>query len=131
MTDHQHTANVLHRAADLIEERGWTQATAGDPGADPWGGGSGSAAPVCIEGGILAALGVDTEGDLPPLDFIHCTAYKAVQTYLGLPDSELVFHWNDETGRTASEVIETLRAAAAIEQARHDAEQPATVAVGV
>ena len=128
MTDHQHTADVLNRAADLIEERGWVRGN--------WG--THAAAPLCLEGGILAALG-QRFASVDLQDLWECPSYRAVADYLALPytrepgenlaTEEALWAWNDENTRTASEVIETLRAAAAIEQAKHDAEQPATVAV--
>ena len=70
MPDKIPTSEVLNRAADLIEERGWTQGTQG------WK----------VDGAFL--------------------------------DTDEPWKWNDTRGRTASEVIEVLRATAVIEAAR-------------
>jgi hypothetical protein len=127
MTDHQHTAETLNRAADLIEQRGWKS-----------GGGWQYAdqiyddMPLCLEGGIQAATGhrFTSIHCTPGTDEIEslqaCPAYRAVQTYLEV-HYEHIYNWNDTKGRTASEVIEVLRAAAVIEQAKHDVDQPEVV----
>lgn len=113
MTDHQHTAETLNRAANLIEERGWLGLIK-PPGASAWdyrdeGG------PICMEGGILAAVGKPRWHS----EIINnCPAGRAVRDYLGR-DAPL-WMWNDAPNRTASEVIEVLRAAAVIEQAKAD-----------
>lgn len=112
------TSEVLYRAADLIEERGWGQ------GADTWADhGQG----LCLEGGILAASGADL-GFTDP-EFLGCPAYRSVLRYLEdrfafefsrvqYAGDPRLWDWNDEKGRTAAEVIEVLRAAAVIEAAR-------------
>lgn len=117
------TSEVLHTAADLIERQGWTTGTSGWPGY-----GTGSA--LCLEGGIIAALGM-TFRDIRERGIRQalwdCPAYQAVEGYTNTPragdsgtDGRL-WRFNDKIGRTASEVIEVLRAAAAIEAAREDA----------
>jgi hypothetical protein len=106
------TSEVLNRAADLIEERGWTQGGSG------WGIGGQA---LCLEGGILAALGYRWEAsDWSFEEFPECPAYTAVADYLDYR-SEL-YQWNDEGNRTADEVIEALRAAAVIEAAKETAD---------
>jgi hypothetical protein len=120
-------SETLNLAADLIEERGWR--TGGG-----WYGTS-ETGPLCLEGGIQAAMGV-AEGP-----GYRCPAWQAVADYLGL-DSGL-WQWNDklkfklddcgnptrfhgdslpaamEHGK--QRVIATLRAVAVIEAAREDA----------
>ena len=104
------TSEVLDLAADLIQERGWTTGSYGWP---LW---EESMAPLCLEGGIMAALGFasmspDNEA------FRSCPAYWAVQDYLDT-DGPL-WLWND-AGHTAAEVIEVLRAAAAVERVKEE-----------
>lgn len=113
------TSETLNRAADEIERRGWRGW--GSSG-DSWGGGASSNEPVCLEGGILAAMGLSTEPSpidgyvVAPEGFVYCPAMNAVRDYLG--NNQRPFTFNDAEGRTQAEVIEVLRAAAAIEQAR-------------
>jgi hypothetical protein len=116
----ERTSEVLNRAADLIEERGWAQGPAWD-----WYG-DGSA--LCLEGAIGIAAGIPTESTTwQPHN--ECPAGVAVREYLGLAavapyprtvrdGSQPLWTWNDEATRTAAEVIEVLRAAALIEQAK-------------
>ena len=112
------TSEVLNRAADLIEERGWRQGPAG------WDDREGSR--LCLEGGILAAIGSSFESiDLHEW-FMGCPAYAAVANYLEMPsgrdvpghDNRAIWRFNDEFGRTQAEVVETLRACAVIEASR-------------
>lgn len=102
------TSDVLNRAADLIEERGWAKGAAG------WGR-SGENAPLCLEGGIAAALGLSLGDSDADAEFRTCPAYVAVSTYL---DMTYAYDFNDAPYRTASEVIEVLRACAVIEASR-------------
>lgn len=111
------TSEVLYRAADLIEERGWQK------GGDGWVGGASD--PLCLEGGIQAAAGISD-------NFLvdRCPAYRAVFDYLGAEACTLrykeytsrirLYVWNDASARTADEVIATLRAAAVIEAAKEN-----------
>jgi hypothetical protein len=106
------TSDVLNRAADLIEERGWSQGSG-------WClGGRDSGGALCLEGGIRVAA---QEFD------IHQAAIHVVRDYLTDTRPEAInpacgtvipFSWNDAYGRTAAEVIEVLRATAVIEAAR-------------
>lgn len=128
------TSEVLDLAADEIQRRGWLQAAeANAAGFTAWGGGAGSNKPVCLEGGIMAAMGIAIgDDDIPPAGFSKCPAYLAVHDYLNLTGSTMVFHWNDTDGRTAEEVIEVLRAAAAVERTKEiyeDADQPLPVEI--
>lgn len=112
------TSETLNLAADLIEERGWAQ---GNDGMTLTG-------PLCLEGGIAAAMGVGaghfTHKGEPLFNYgevHHCPAYTAVRSYLQQTEREEVWQWNDRAGRTAEEVIATLRAAALVEQTREAA----------
>ena len=107
------TSETINLAADYIQQHGWAQGKgwSSEPGE-----------PTCIEGALEAVGGGVAKW--------QCPAWQAVADYIkGKPDvrfSELngrpmVWVWNDAFGRDVSEVIETLRAAAAIEQAREDA----------
>lgn len=108
------TSVVLHHAADLIEERGWEQ-----------GGGwnAGDSTPVCLEGGIAAALGVSAydiinDANWYQEQFVACPAYQAVKEYLALPEKGELWRWNDGSRRTKEQVIEVLRAAAEVERVK-------------
>jgi hypothetical protein len=111
------TSEVLNKAADLIEERGWSQGTG-------WHTALADSVPVCAEGGIWCA----TETDNNRRDYAALRAAKgAFRAYLTdrfpehiHPNAGCVigWSWNDDPERTAAEVIEVLRAAAVIEQAR-------------
>ncbi len=113
------TSEVLHRAADLIQEHGWGR------GSDSMFAKDG----LCFMGGIHGATFGCFRDDY--LAAAECPAGRAVYRYLNLVvgDPDAGWEWNDasrldvntrsvEPIRTASEVIEVLRAAAAIEQAR-------------
>lgn len=106
------TSEVLNRAADLIEERGWTTGSKG------WAYKPND--PLCLEGGLIAASGM-TWDDLDPAEFYQCPAYLAVEDYLDLREGREfreAWQWNDAEHRTASEVVEVLRACAVIEASR-------------
>jgi hypothetical protein len=103
------TSEVLNRAADLIEERGWIQGPFGMRTVTR---------ELCLEGAVRLASGGQTTSDGALLHYLAsapCPAGNAVIAYLGEGEPWL---WNDEPGRTAAEVIEVLRAAAVIEAAR-------------
>ena len=111
------TSEVLNRAADLIEERGWQQGFKG------WRAGTGAA--LCMEGAIAAAMGIEdptASGDISSA-FEGCPAYTAVMRHLK-DDSrwslfrDHIFDWNDVYDRKAYEVTEVLRACAVIEASR-------------
>jgi hypothetical protein len=107
------TSEVLNRAADLIEERGWTTGE-GWPEADP------EVTALCLEGGIMAAQGMTLSNQA---GLFTCPAYRAVRDYLDWQPKigqTYLFQWNDRPNRTAAEVIEVLRACALIEQAREE-----------
>jgi hypothetical protein len=125
------TSEVLNRAADLIEERGWGKGV----------GWVESDSTICLEGAIWAAQGHSIVSLPPWWEVESCGAGQAIRSYLNLsadcclpwvdyskpvdewltPTTRL-FMWNDHPSRTAEEVIETLRAAAVIEAAKENAD---------
>lgn len=124
------TSEVLDKAADEIERRGWAR------GAGWMHESSTADDQVCMEGAIMAALGLrlpDDEHDDEPLRPLYtCPAYRAVSDYLNRepagikPDGfgftgEPLYWWNDEVASSASVVIEVLRAAAMVERTREAA----------
>lgn len=98
------TADILDRAADLIEERGWHQGWyVNDCGQ------------LCIRGAMLVAVGIEPpQKDMPWPD--HSGEANAswqeatdeMDEYL----DDLAERWNDAPERTKEEVVSTLRAAA-------------------
>lgn len=123
MTHNEATSEVLNRAAHLIEQRGWQAGGTGWPSPERPSG------QLCLEGGIMAALGFEFR-DVDE-DFWFCPAYAAVAGYLGLDQTpqqdgtlpeEPLYRWNDHEHRTADEVTSTLRAVALIEAAKEQAE---------
>ena len=93
------TADVLGRAADLVEE-GWTQDTFAE---DEYGNGcdwsSEEAVVWCVSGAIRAAAGPGGP-------------YKLALAVLRQEIGPRVAAWNDDPDRTQAEVVATLRAAA-------------------
>lgn len=118
-------SDTLNKAADLIEERGWESGegwVTDESAAD---------APLCLEGGIMAALGLRIQEGLHDdrqfVPLVSCPAYRAVVSYLGRAEvfanergfeGEPLYWWNDEAARSAEDVVEVLRATALIEAAR-------------
>ena len=112
------TSEVLNRAADLIEERGWATGNCGmdaSPGAA-----------LCLEGALGAAMGVAVVDGLsayPIYDYTEievAPVYQILQDYLAWMSD--LYMWNDRRDRTQAEVVEALRACAVIEAAReHEA----------
>lgn len=120
------TSEVLNLAADLIEKRGW--AAGGGQAAD--------SGPLCVEQAILVAEDKPIADGAWVGSSYSNPATIALRSYLGLDGS--VWAWNDSlpyrpdttfkggseaASRVAaqSEVIEVLRAAAAIEESRETA----------
>lgn len=132
-------SEVLNKAADEVERRGWTNGTGWNLAAEP-------DAPVCLEGGLQSVLGIhwDDSDILKALSLYRAPAYLAVRAHLG---GRVPSQWNDhlphgrilaaiaahdygnggldmETVRAdahawaTTEVIATLRACAIIEAAR-------------
>jgi hypothetical protein len=115
------TSEILDLAADVVEQRGWTTGS--------WNNAV-EGAPVCIEGGIAAAMGWEVNlgvcGNETYREFQACPAYVAVKEYLGIT-GEYLYFWNDAvavegtefvSAHSQQEVIEVLRAAAAVERAK-------------
>jgi hypothetical protein len=99
------SADILNRAADLIEERGWFQYTK-----------DGSSRSLCVNFAIIDAAAV-----VDPL--LAAPARRLFLQHLGLQpvvptdgleptDFEQVVEWNDDPVRTQAQVIAALRAAA-------------------
>jgi hypothetical protein len=85
------TADVLNRAADLLEEFGWCQGRAG----------SKAEGTMCLD----RAIG-EAEKDL---GILLARARTTLSEHIGIP---LPFIWNDTPGRTKEEVVRALREAA-------------------
>jgi hypothetical protein len=106
------TSDVLNRAADIIQERGWVQGGAG------WFVESLPAdAPLCAQGALRAACHEATDDHREWYRLYFDVTKPIVAAHVGEP---IVFSWNDKPGRTAGEVIEALRACALIEAAREE-----------
>jgi hypothetical protein len=87
------TSDVLNKAADLIEERGWLQGIHG----------LGTDRGLCMEGGILAALGRSRD-DCAFRGSQYggrCPVYNAVMEHLGRADytEKPLWRWNDAEER--------------------------------
>lgn len=83
---------VLRRAADIIERRGWCQNDYQDGAA------------VCILGALRLAITGNTDNHS---DRVHNPAERLAKNLGQAP-----WVWNDEPGRTKEEVIAALRSAA-------------------
>lgn len=94
--------DVLHRAADILEEWGWKQR------ASVWDGMTHRA--TCLLGAVhLATIDLQGRGGrsyISPL----CDTSKALDGAFGAPQQ--AWRWNDEPGRTKAEVVALLREAA-------------------
>ena len=120
------TSELLNRAADEIQKYGWTTG--------PRGWCRDKNAGLCLEGGILAAMGLTFD---EILEFWACPAYNAVADYLRLPEDWELYAWNDGSvvsphagfARSAEQVIEVLRAAAMVEEAKERAAETAAARV--
>lgn len=119
MNDNLKTSQILDCAADEIEARGWHVGSGG------WGWG-GQQSPLCLEGAIGAAQGIS---DGLSRAFNTCPAGRAVRDYLDMGEynhdfvsredpGAALYVWNDTPLRTQQEVIEVLRAAAAVERVK-------------
>ena len=119
-------SETLNRAADVLQVRGWTQATPEIP--NYWFPNACESTPVCVQGAIRAATGMYQD---QPFSLVghhdHAEAKAWLVEYLTSTRPELInplsgyvipFDWNDRSGRTVEEVIEVLRAAAATAEAR-------------
>lgn len=105
-------SDVLNRAADIVHDRGHTTGPKG------WPGHRDHCGPVCAEGGIMAAIGMNFE--TADADFWHTGPVQSLSLYLietgklwagGFPNE-----WSDVS--TEDEVVLGLRGAAIVEAAR-------------
>jgi hypothetical protein len=85
------TSEVLNKAADLIEERGWTSGSG-------WTDLQTSRDPLCIQGAIATAMGYD-DG----IGRMGCPAGQAVMAYLGIDLG--LFSWNDHLLYESADVM--------------------------
>lgn len=108
------TSEILDLAADKIQQQGWTKGSAGWPGIPEH---KGEGSKLCLEGGIMAAMGVVWDPGSGREVFTHCPAYAAVQEYL---EWGPLYAWNDSYATGEAQVIEVLRAAAAVERAKEE-----------
>lgn len=104
------TSEVLNRAADLIEERGWHT------------GSYDGTTTLCLETAVTSAMGLGAGID-SWVEANTCAAGRALRDYLQMGEFDYGLHtslwwWNDRTAETAPRVVEALRAAAVIEAAR-------------
>lgn len=105
------TPELLEKAADILEERGWFRGGYQDP--------HGSA--VCLIGALSIAAGLpanalgtwDKDNDPDAIARVHF----AIEAFERDLDTEVdVSDWNDELAETALEVTTTLREVAAFER---------------
>lgn len=110
-------ADILRGAARYLELHGWTQDSYYDHDSDP------AFPAACADGAIgMAAYGRLTTIPGRQIDDPHFALYQRADAYfndylhtVGLltdPDDVYTHGWNDTHGRTAADVIATLRAAA-------------------
>lgn len=113
------TSEVLDLAADKIQQHGWIKHTGWYATDDFRGRVLGHNDPaLCLEGALMAAIGLRMGENTNVVDPVRsCPAYAAVQDYLEHTPLPL-YIWNDLPERTAAEVIEVLRGAAAVERLR-------------
>jgi hypothetical protein len=90
-------AQVCLDAIDLIEQRGWCQGTAEEPGTPDKPG------PVCVSRALFLAC---------PHSYVLRSAL--CNKLSGLVSTRYVHLWNDVPGRTKAEVVAMLRKAAAL-----------------
>jgi hypothetical protein len=116
------TSEVLNRAADLIEERGWWGGGMKAPVRDTeaaWWPEAHADTPVCVEGAIRLAA---DNAYRTKANTCHILAAYLQDGYPECANTisgrVTPFSWNDRRGRTATEVIEVLRACAVIEASR-------------
>jgi hypothetical protein len=141
--NYMQTSEILNKAADEIERRGWQAGDGWDWTQD---------GPLCLEGGIAAAAGIDVMEWRPAYRFIlnddgtetqesfvrravnndvyaefeACPAYVAVKSYLvdaaALTPENQLWNYNDRSTVSQEKVIEVLRAAAMVESVKEQQE---------
>ena len=112
MPDTPTVADVLDRAADIIQFEGWCQHEYVHRGPD------GQPTAYCMKGGIMAAA---ERLDPKCKRFFErgWAAAEAAATYLAT-DADSIPEWNDHPDRTAEDVIDALRGCA---KAQRETEQ--------
>lgn len=106
------TSEVLFKTIDIIKTQGWMTGPAG------WRWEDGSR--VCLEGGLLAAMGVSAGNGFEGAEvreFRTCPAYLAVQEYLAIETGwlrEPLYIFNDWSNE--ARVLAALKGAAEAEQ---------------
>jgi hypothetical protein len=102
------TPEILTKAAEVIETRGWHQGDFVPPNTDP------ETAPVCVMAAINVAAGMRPNGyrsGAMPADDVD--ALYAARRALGARVADDIVAWNDQEGRTRDEVTTALRECAA------------------
>jgi hypothetical protein len=95
------STEILTKAADVIETRGWIQgAYAHTDG-------------VCALGAIAVAVGIGTSTAAIITNRKCCKVVEDFERWLGLADNADVTGWNDDRDRTAEQVTTALRECAA------------------
>ena len=104
------TSDMLYRAADLIEERGWTKEGGWFAESLP------ADAPLCAQGALRLAAHEATSDHEEWRRLYFDVLKPAVAEHVG---ESIVFVWNDRQ-TSAAPVIEGLRASAVIAAAREE-----------
>ncbi|AXQ68892.1 hypothetical protein HOU00_gp233 [Caulobacter phage CcrPW] len=101
-------ANVLNKAADLIEERGWFQGNLRDDNDKR----------LCANMALAEAAEIRLQGDVSTRYTLYTQAQLVLLKHLSITilwdrvKGSLIIEWNDAPGRTLSEVATTMRDAA-------------------
>jgi hypothetical protein len=111
-------SEILDKAAELLEEKGWCQRREMDP----------STGAMCARGAIKRAIGARTIR-LDKAYFLddlreeedHVVAMHAMRYVKETTGADHIPHWNDSPMRTADEVITSLRHAAKFAKEDEDA----------
>jgi hypothetical protein len=123
------TSEILNKAADILQVRGWA---GGVGAAQGWHPNPAETTPVCVEGALRLANGTDwrPEAAVDALrDYLRDLYPECINPHCA--KGIIVFAWNDQPGRTESEVIEVLRACAVIEASRERQTVPVSSVVAV
>lgn len=94
------TVNVFDRAAEILEEHGWTRG-------DFFVAGQG----YCVVGALARARGEQKMTDLRTGASVYLHLARTLNIAPADPAGVILPTWNDERGRTAAEVIAALREA--------------------
>lgn len=101
------TAELLTKAADIIDQRGWCQGSFVPPNSDP------RTAPVCAEAAISVAGGVMPNGyGYASAGVDAAIAARAARRVFRHRVQRAISDWNDAPERTAGQVTAELRACA-------------------